>query len=296
MLPSVQMKITLRVVNRRSGQELYIDEKLKAYNKKEVIRFIKQQKIDNFYLAKRAGKVFIKSKPNTTAADNIVNKSISPMELASFYKNYAGIINSKKIRRYDDLRRKQQKRNAIIVKDDRKDFVSTKTPDDIEKHLKKYRTVVLNAAKEQKIDPFLLGAILIDEFCRMGWDDWLDWLGALNIKDTSVGIAQIKLSTAREIIRKQYYNPAPGKITTKSTPMQIWWYLNQPECSIQFSAAAVKLSIEYWRKKKIDISKRLQVLAYLYSAGYTKDIKGAETKRCLQISGEFYQMAKSILS
>ncbi|KAF0134597.1 MAG: hypothetical protein FD145_615 [Candidatus Saganbacteria bacterium] len=199
-------------------------------------------------------------------------------------------------KRYDDVRRKRQKKSSIIVRDDKGDFASTKTDNDIESHLKKHRSIILKAAQEQKIDPFLLGAILIDEYCRMGWDDWLDWLGALNIKNTSVGIAQIKLSTAREIILKQYYNPAPGKITAKSPSLQIWFYLYQPGHSIQFSAAAIRISIDFWRAKKVDISKLNKVLAYLYSAGYAKNIKGATTKRCVQISTEFYQMAKSILS
>ncbi|OGC21944.1 hypothetical protein A2310_04005 [candidate division WOR-1 bacterium RIFOXYB2_FULL_37_13] len=289
------MDIILRVINRSTKKELFIDNNLKIYDKEEVLLFITQQKINNLSLAKRNGKTYIKSKPNAKTTDNIFSKSISSTELISFYKNYTKAITDKNIKKYDDVRRKQQKKNFITIKDDKGDFVSTKTDNDIKNHLKKYKGVIFKAAREQKIDPFLLGAILIDEYCRMGWDDWLDWLGALNIKDTSVGIAQIKLSTAREILKKCYYNPAPGQITHQSPSMQIWLYLNRPEHSIQFSAAVIKLSIVYWQKKKIDISKETRVLAYLYSYGYTKDIKRAKVKRCIQISVEFYQMAKSIL-
>ena len=289
------MNIILRVSNRSSGKEIFIDEKLKTHSKEDIILLIKQQKIDNLYLFKRNGKTFIRSKPNTSIKDNIISRSISHTELISFYKDYASAINNPKIIRYDDFRRKKQKRNTIIIRDNKGDFISTKTNDDIRSHLGKYRNIILQAAQEQKIDPFLLGAILIDEYCRLGWDDWFDWLSALNLKDTSVGIAQIKLSTAREIIRRQYYNPATGTITAKSPSLQIWFYLFQPEHSIRFSSAIIRLSIDYWKVKKIDISKQNNVLAYLYSAGYTRNIKGAITKRCLQISKEFYQLAKSIL-
>ena len=295
MLSSLRMNILLRVVNRKSGQELFIDENLRIYNKKDIILLIKQKKINNLFLIKKNNKIFIKSKPNITAEDNIINKSISYKELISYIKNYSIVCGNKKIKKYDEIRRKQQKIETIVAKDNKGDFDSTKTKNDIREHLEKYKKHILEAAREQKIDPFLLGAILIDEYCRLGWDDWLDWLGALDIKDTSVGIAQIKLSTAREIIKKRYYNPAPGKITYQSLSVQIWLYLNQPKHSIQFSAAAIRLSIEYWRKKKIDISKQPRVMAYLYSYGYTKDIKGASVKRAIQVSTEFYQMAKSIL-
>lgn len=291
----MDVRILLRVLSRPARKELFIDENLQKHDKESIVPLIKQRKINNLFLAKRNGKEYIKSKPNAKAADNIACKSISQTELISFYKGYIKAIANQKIKAYDDIRRKRQKKNYIIIRDDRGDFVSTKTEDDISAHLKKHKSIILKAALEQKIDPLLLGAILTDEYCRTGWDDWLDWLGALNIKDTSVGIAQIKLGTAREIIRKKYYNPAPGKITEKSPPAQVWFYLYQPEHSIRFSAAAIRLSIEYWKNKKVDISKQNKVLAYLYSAGHTKDVKKSITKRCLQISGEFYQMAKSIL-
>jgi len=288
------VNIILRVIEKDSGKEIFIDDKLNIYTKDDFVSLIKQNKINNLILAKRNNKVFIKSKPNTNKIDNIAFNTISQKELISFYKNYYQVIIRGKLKQYENIRRKQPKKR-ILVKDDKGDFFSTKTEEDIRNHLKKHKIIILKAANGQKINSLILGAILIDEYCRMGWDDWIDWLGAFNIKDTSVGIAQIKLSTAREIIKKQYYNPAPGKITSQSSSLQIWYYLNQPEPSIQFAAAAIKLSIEYWRKKKIDISKQNNVLAYLYHSGYTKNINKATTKRCIQVSSEFYQIAKLIL-
>lgn len=290
------MDIILRILNRATGEGIFIDASLKAHNNDEVISLIKKQRINNLSLVKRSKKTFIKSKPNTKKADNISQKTISFIELVFFYKNYSKITSNQELIRYDALRKKQQKNNYIIIRDNKGDFVSTKTNEAIKNHINKFKDAILKAANEQKIDPFLLGAILIDEYCRMGWDDWADWLGALGMRDTSVGIAQIKLSTAREIIRKGYYNPAPGKINNKSHPAQIWSYLNSPERSVYFCAAAIRLSIEYWKKKKIDISRRNNILAYLYSAGYTKDVKAATTKRCRQISTEFYQMARGVIS
>ncbi|MBI5399399.1 DUF1402 family protein [Candidatus Saganbacteria bacterium] len=289
------MNIILRVANKPSNKELFVDDKLKIYSKEEIIALIKKERINNLFLAKRNNKIFIKTRPNTKTIDNISNQSISSNELFSLYKNYINATSNKKIKLYDDLRRKQQLKQKVLVRDDQGDFFSTRTYDDVGAHLKKFKGLVREAAQKQKIDKYILGAILIDEFCRKGWDDWLDWLGALDIKNTSIGIAQIKISTAREIIKKQYYNPAPGKLDDKSTSLLISFYLYQPKHSVQFAAAAIKLSIDYWQKKRIDTSKQPKILAYLYSAGYARDLKEAETKRCLQVSTEFYQIARSTL-
>ncbi|MFA4905866.1 MAG: DUF3892 domain-containing protein [Candidatus Margulisiibacteriota bacterium] len=288
------MNIILRVVSEPTEKELFVDENLKIYNKEDIVSLIKKQRIGNLTVAKRNGKIFIRSKPNIKIRDNISHNTISHNELISFYKKYSKAASDKKIERYLGVRSKREK-GALIVRDDAGDFISTKTRADIKAHIRKYRDIIIKAAHEQKIDPIILGAILIDEYCRAGYDDWLDWLGALGLKDTSVGVAQIKLSTAREIIKKRYYNPAPGKIVANSPPSLIWFYLFQPIHSIRFAAAVIRISIDYWKAKKIDISKRNDVLAYLYSAGYSKNIKKAKTKRCRQISTEYYETAKSML-
>jgi hypothetical protein len=289
------MKIILRVINKSTQEELYIADDIKTYNREETIALVGKGKIAGLALAKRKNRQYVRSKPNDKTIDNLSSRSLSYTELLLFYRDYFQAILDKKIKEYDALRRKRRKEAFIVVKDDRGDFVSTKTTENIHKYLAKYRSVILEAAKKQRIDPVLLGAILIDEYCRMGWDDWLDWLSALNVKNTSIGVAQVKLSTAREILRKQYYNPADGKLTPASSSIQMWFYLNQPEYSIWFAAAAVRLSIDYWKKRKIDISRQPRVLAYLYSRGYANDIKGATGKRCTQISTAFYRMAKAVL-
>lgn len=147
------MDILLRIVNRRERKELFIDKNLKTYSQEAIVSRIKKQDIANLSLAKKNGRTYIRSKPNTKTTDNISCRSVSQTELTSFYKNYSKALTNQKIKEYDSIR----------------------------------------------------------------------------------------------------------------------------------------------RKKQIDILKQPMVLAYLYSYGYTKDIKGATKKRSKQISTEFYQMAKTIL-
>ena len=73
-------------------------------------------------------------------------------------------------------------------------------------YIKKYQDILLVAANTQHIDPAILGAILIDEYLRMGLDGWFDWCAKFGV-NTSVGVAQIKVESARNIIRFGYYSP-----------------------------------------------------------------------------------------
>ena len=100
------MDIVLRVKNRSTKKEIFINNNLKIYDKEEILLLITQQKINNLSLAKRNGKAYIKSKPNAKTTDNLSSKSISHTELISFYKNYAKAITDKNIKKYDYVRRK----------------------------------------------------------------------------------------------------------------------------------------------------------------------------------------------
>ena len=69
-------------------------------------------------------------------------------------------------------------------------------------YLFKYKEEILAVAKSFKVDPYLFGAILIDEEMRRDWvDGWVDLLAMLG-RNSSVGVAQIKVVTARELVKK----------------------------------------------------------------------------------------------
>jgi hypothetical protein len=78
-------------------------------------------------------------------------------------------------------------------------------------------------------------------------------------------------------------------------------YGRHPQDKIQASQKALYIDENLRARDKedvvflINISKNNNALAYLYSAGYSRNIKDAKTKRCRQISTEFYKMAGSLL-
>ena len=72
-------------------------------------------------------------------------------------------------------------------------------------------SIITQAARASDIDRYLLGAIIIDEIIRRSPFEeiqdklLLDLLG----RNVSVGVAQIKLETANELIKIGLYNPNP---------------------------------------------------------------------------------------
>ncbi len=78
------------------------------------------------------------------------------------------------------------------------------------KRLRPLTKQIKAAAKKHDVDVNLLTAILIDEFARIGPDDLLDILGKLGVRDTTVGLAQVKMSTARDMIKKKYFPGDPN--------------------------------------------------------------------------------------
>ena len=177
------------------------------------------------------------------------------------------------------------------------------TNEQITEKLKPHKRTVLTAAKEFSIDPSILGAILIDEIARVHpWEDMNDKLMAAHIGiNASVGIAQVKINTIRELIAKDYYNPNPddNKLfktnIAKASKAYIYAYAKQPRHSIRFGAARIRQIINHWAHET-DLSNRPEIIGTLYSwkLGSPKPNPGS-SPRGLQISQEFYPLAQKIL-
>lgn len=161
----------------------------------------------------------------------------------------------------------------------------------------------IKLAKEEKIDPSTLGAIIIDEVARTNpWEEALDKLGAAFVGiNTSAGIAQVTIETARKLIQKEYYNPNPSdkklskENVVKTSRAYLYDYVILPRHSTYFAAARIRQTIDYWAHE-IDLSHRPEILGTLYSQGLgdPKSNPGA-SDRGLQIAQEFYPLAKKTL-
>ena len=134
------------------------------------------------------------------------------------------------------------------------------------------------------------------------WEDALDKLFSAHIgTNTSVGIAQVKIGTVRELIAKECYNPNPDdKKLSKANIMKtskayLYAYAVQPRHSIRFGAARIRQIIDHWAHE-IDLSSRPEIVGTLYSWKLgTPHPDPGTNDRGTQIAREFYPLAKNIL-
>lgn len=177
------------------------------------------------------------------------------------------------------------------------------TKEQVIEKLTPHRKPVLAAAEQFSIDPYTLGAIIIDEIARAHpWEETFDKLAFVG-KNTSAGIAQIAIDTAKDLIEREYYNPNPNdkqlsKENIRKTPRAyVYAYVVQPKHSIYFAAARIRSLIDRWTVF-VDISRRVEIIGTLYSLPDSKvppRPNPTSNSRGLQISQEFYPIAQKVL-
>ena len=161
---------------------------------------------------------------------------------------------------------------------------------------------IFGAAKRFDADPYLLGAIIIDEIVRANpIEEITDVLGLYFIgKNTSAGVAQVKVETARALIQDGYYNPEPNDIQLspenihKTRRSYLYDIVKKPAHSIHFAAARIRDLIDKW-KRFVDLTKRPEIIATLYSMGKSPHSDPKPNERGFQIANEFYRLTKQWL-
>lgn len=167
-----------------------------------------------------------------------------------------------------------------------------------------HRDTIREAAQEFTIDQYTLGAILIDEIARLApFETILEKVGIeIMGKNTSIGVAQVKIETANDLIKKGVYNPRPndkklpfsGNLTNADR-RHLYQYVVQPEHSIRFAAAFIRYVINFW-SAYTDLANRPEIIGTLYHQGYGKPHEHPESiERGEQIAKAFYPLAKKWL-
>ena len=82
----------------------------------------------------------------------------------------------------------------------------------VQRVFESHSDIIKEAAQEFAIDQYMLGAVLIDEIAHLApFEPIVEKVGADIIgKNTSVGVAQVKIETANDLIKKDIYNPSPS--------------------------------------------------------------------------------------
>lgn len=139
---------------------------------------------------------------------------------------------------------------------------------------------IFAAAEKFEIDPVILASIIYAEQClNVNWvDDLLDgFLGFYGI-DTSVGIAQVKISTAKFLEEKGYMPSITAEDGGWSIPgigfihgtenMAREKALENPSINIMYAAAYIRYFQDLWAEAFPDISTSTDILAALYNLGH----------------------------
>lgn len=291
------MRVILVVEDMKKKNILFVTENGSLYTDKDAIEATSTGLIQDAHIVHSSEKdSYIRSNPNKKKADNLDKLTISISQLNRGLSNYDLIRTHPSLEEYEKIRQSnlQLSDDVIFV-----DGIARKTKNKVIAHITKYKSLITDAATQQDIDPQTLAAILIDEYLRMGPDDWFDWRAMIGI-ETTIGIAQVNVETARNLIKLGLYNPNPEdkklfKDNIKDvSKAHLYKYLKEPKHSINFSAAKIRYDINHWKPKK-DISNLPDIIGTLYNQSDRTPRENPDpSDRGLQIYTEFYPITEGI--
>ena len=294
------MKIILAATDSKGKNLVFVSNTLKAYSLEEAISLAKESKLDNICTVARKQGIHLRTKPKTAKKDQLDTISISSSALFASLSNINNALSTPAFSNYWKLFQNSFKKDEPFIVIDSYFYITKKA---VREKLKLHRDLIFEAAKKFTIDPYLLGAIIIDEIARLNpIEEITDLLSIKFIgKNTSVGIAQVKVDTARALIKSGYYNPSPGdeKLSkeniNKTSRAYVYKYIIQPKHNIFLAAARMHSLINEWQKF-IDLNDKPEIIATLYSLEHKiPHFNPKSNERGLQISNEFYQVAKEFL-
>lgn len=295
------MKIVLVVTGAKGKNVVFISDTLQTYPLEKAVALARKGTFENVYAVKGRTGAYLRTKPGVVKKEHLDRLSVSSYQLFSSVDDIGHALSTPAFDNYWLVYQNSLKKgegpfiviggHALITKKMAKE------------KLQPHRKLVFEAAKKFKVDPYLLGAIIIDEIARFGpIEPITDPLAGYFIGvNTSAGIAQVKTDTARGLIKNGYYNPNPKDNNLSPERIQkiplsyLYKYVVQPEHSISFAAAKMRALIDKWQKS-VDISKSPDIIATLYSLkGKIPHAHPHPNDRGLQIANEFYKLAQEYL-
>jgi hypothetical protein len=278
----------------------FASDELVSYSLERAIQLTREGKVDGAHVVQRGERAYIRTNPKVPKSSEFDTLSITARNLLLYAQGVHLTKVSPALYVFVELYRDNLDKTKQLVNPVGQSEVLA---EGVRKSLQKHGSIIFDAARKFEIDPYLLGAILVDEIARLKpFETITDELGVnivgLNI---SVGIGQVKIDTANDLIKKGVYHPdsedkkLPFVRLTNANRAYLYVYLIQPKHSIYFAAAFIRYVINFW-KPKIDLAKRPEIIATLYSLGYGEPKPDpVASDRGEQIIGEFYPLAKSWL-
>ena len=296
------MKIILVATDAGRKNIAFVSDAGRALSLEEAIRLIQAQTLKSAYIVRGKYGEYIRSLPNTALKDNLDTLSVSGRYIISYINQTKHAISTPPISRYLE--------RYLASLDEDEPFITPIGQEkvlvaDVKERFVPHISLITAVAEEFNIDRYLLGAILIDEIARIRpFEPIFEKLGVTIVGlNVSVGIAQVKIDTANQLIKKGLYNPNPNDkklpfsgILSNFKREHLYEYLIQPKHNIRFAAAFAQGLINDWAKE-IDLSRRPEIIATLYHLPYRKPhSKPVADERGNQIAIEFYGQAKKWLT
>jgi len=295
------MKVVLVVTDPRGKSLAFVSDALKAISLEEAVRLANEGKIDGAHVVRRTTGAYIRTNMGVPKMEEFDQLSVSGRALLLYAEDARHAVSTPALSAYINRHTTSFKEREPFIAPVGQPKVLTTL---VKKKLEPHRAVIFSAAAQFSLDAYLLGAIIVDEIARMHpFEQMIDALGARIVgRNVSVGIAQVKIDTAHDLIKRGLYHPNP---TDKKLPFKkldafarvyLYTYLIQPKHNISFAAAFVRYVIDFWASK-IDLTERPEIIATLYSIGCGEpklDPKASD--RGTQIAGEWHSLAKKWLN
>ncbi|MBI3442953.1 MAG: DUF3892 domain-containing protein [Candidatus Sungbacteria bacterium] len=159
------MKIILVATNAGGKNLVFVTDTLQAYSLQEAVQLAKDGRLENAYPVRSSAGAYLRTKPHTAKSEQLDQLSISSRLLFSSVDDIGHAMSTPAFDNYWLLYQDSLKEgegpfividgHALIAKEMAKG------------KLQPQRDLVFAAAKRFHVDPYLLGAILIDEIARM---------------------------------------------------------------------------------------------------------------------------------
>lgn len=297
------MKFILVVTDAKGKNLAFVSKELQTLSLTEATEATRRGDVEGAYIVERKTGAYIRSKKSVPKLEQFEKIAIPFKNLLLYTQGVRSAENTPSFKTYIDL-------FASSIKPDQPFITLAGQPPwkvltaDVKEKMIPQRANILASADKFKIDPYLLGAILIDEIAQSNpIEEILDVLGVKIVGgNTSVGIAQVKTDTANSIIAQGLYNPNPDdsvlpfKKMNKAAREHLYTYLVDSKHCIFFAGAYIRSIINYWASN-VDLSKRPDIIGTLYSQGYGKPKLHPEAnERGTQIATEFYSLANQWLT
>lgn len=297
------MKVVLAIENSKGKNTYFIADDGKVYSAGDAVALARSGQIDDVRVATRNGVPYLRTNRKRNTQFTLQEITVAETLLLRTATNTSNFLSQPAYRPYWAWYQKyleNQAQNGVVRIAVDGYYFSTDAH--VRETLAPLKEYVFGAGQRFSVDPYLLGGILVDEIVRFApFEEITDKLQLRALKiNVSVGVAQVKLDTAKDLIQAGYFNPNTDdpqldKDVIKKTPRShLYQYLVDQRNNVYFGAATIRTIVDSW-KAKVGIDLTPELIGSLYSLGRTPHANPVANDRGLQIAQEFLPLAHEIL-